>query len=93
MSAGTCSAHEPRARAGVAAWGGGLHVEGAGEVGAAVVHPLAAHLHAQRCPHPGPPVQPHCHGTLPALLPTAGLPIMVVSQMLIVVLDQGAKWL
>jgi len=72
-------------------------VEGAGEVGAAVVHALPAHLHAQRCPHPGAPVQPHCHGTFPALPPpppsTDGLPIMLASQMLILVLHQGAKWL
>ena len=55
-SAGACRANEQGAPAGHAQRGGAAHVEGAGEVGAAVVHPVPAHLHAQRRPHPGPPV-------------------------------------
>lgn len=62
--AGACSAGAPAGweGGGRGAGGGDAHVEGAAEVGAAVAHTLPAHLHAQRCPHSGPALQPHCHG-------------------------------
>ena len=73
--AGACSGSGQGSPPGPTQWGGPAHVEGAGEVGAAVGHPLPPHLHAQRSPGPCPALQPHCCGqTLLPHLPSTPPP-------------------